>query len=175
MGFQFTISVVLEFVSYRATLQPPPSHFNARRYFGRMLSGRQFEYFPAWEYCGGFFRFHVNWKDKRLLFLNFVFHVSLSCILQLLDWIMGLVVNCPNPLHPILTWDVTLGEYCHADNSNISQHGNIMVGFRFHANWKDERPLFLEFRIMFPCHAHCVCLTESWVWFVNCPNPLIPF
>ena len=50
---------VLEFVScarpnIMRTLQPPSPHLNARRYFGRMLSCRRFDYFPAWEYCGGF-------------------------------------------------------------------------------------------------------------------------
>ena len=56
-----------------------------------MLSCRQFEYFPAWDYCGGFF---------------------VSCEL------------------------------------------------------KRQASLFLEFRFMFPGHAHCVCLIESWVWLL---------
>ena len=82
-------------------LQPPSPHLNARRYFGRTLSRRQFEYF---------------------------------------------------------------------------RHGNIVVGFRFHVNLEDELVFYsLNFVFMFPCHAHCGCLTESWVWLLIVPTPFIPF
>ena len=76
---------------------PPSSHLNARRYFGRMLSCRQFEYFPAWEYCDGF-SFSRELKRRASFIPLISFHGSWSR--KLLDWIMGLVVNCqPPPFH----------------------------------------------------------------------------
>ena len=124
------------------TLQPPSPHLNARRYFGRMLSCRQFVYFPAWEYCGGFSFSCEFIRQARLLFLEFRFHVFLPCTSRLLDRIMGLVVNCPNPLHPILTRNVTLGECCHAANSYTSQLGNIVMGFYVFI-WIIDEPFIL--------------------------------
>ena len=79
---------------------PPSSHLNARRYFGRMLSCRQFRNSNISQHGNIVigFRFHVNWKDERLLFRWSCFMVPWSR--KLLDWIMGLVVNCqPPPFH----------------------------------------------------------------------------
>ena len=80
-----------------------------------------------------------------------------------------------NPHHPILTRGVILGECCHADSSYIFRHGNIVAGFRFHANLLDKRVSYsLNFVFMFSCHAHRGCLTESWVWLLIVPTPFIP-
>ena len=100
--------------------QPPPFHLNARRYFGRILSCRQFEYLLAWEYCGGF-SCHGIETTGVFYSLNFVFMIP-GHALGGADGIMGLafITLIVNPLHSILTRGVFLGEYCHADNSNIS-------------------------------------------------------
>ena len=119
--------------------------------------------FPVWV-------FHFLWADKilygseifSLKSRDFRWGFSRYC----LDF-ASYYARAPIPLHLILTRGVTLGKCCHADNSYIFQHGNIVMGFRFHVNWKDERLLFRWSRFMFPCHANC--LIESWVWllFVN--------
>ena len=62
---------------------------HAGRYFAQILSCRQFEYSPAWEYCVVFrFSFELKRHASFILWIS-SFMVSFSCTLLLLDRTMG--------------------------------------------------------------------------------------